>query len=119
MDTIEQIVEVAVKGIQEKKGKQIKIIDLSGIDGGICQYFVICQGNSPQQVDAIAESVEDMLRIELHEKPVHVVGKENSLWVAMDYVDVMVHIFVPDAREYYNLDNLWDDAPTREIEDID
>lgn len=119
MNTIENIVDVAVKGIQEKKGRGIKIIDLSGIDGAICQYFVLCQGNSPQQVDAIAESVEDMLRIELKEKPVHVVGKDNSMWVGMDYVDVMVHIFVPEAREFYNLDNLWADAPCKEIEDLD
>lgn len=119
MNTIEQIVDVAVEGIQEKKGKGIKIINLEGIDGAICQYLVICQGNSPQQVDAIAESVEDMLRIKLHEKPVHVVGKENSMWVGMDYVDVMVHIFLPEAREFYNLDNMWDDAPSREIEDLD
>ncbi|MCQ2221537.1 MAG: ribosome silencing factor [Prevotella sp.] len=119
MNTAKELVETAVKGIQEKKGKKIKIVDLTGIDGGICQYFVICEGNSPSQVDAIAESVEDMLRIELKEKPVHTVGKENSLWVAMDYVDIMVHIFMPEAHEFYNLENLWQDAPIEEIEDLD
>lgn len=119
MNTAKQLVEIAVKGIQEKKGKGIKIVDLSGIDGSICQYFVICEGNSPTQVDAIAESVEDMLRIELQEKPVHTVGKENSIWVAMDYVDIMVHIFLPEAHEFYNLENLWQDAPIEDIEDLD
>lgn len=119
MNTAKQLVETAVKGIQEKKGKKIRIVDLSGIDGSICQYFVICEGNSPSQVDAIAESIEDTLRIDLHEKPVHIVGKENSMWVALDYVDIMVHIFLPEAHDFYNLENLWQDAPIEEIEDLD
>lgn len=117
--TAKDIVNVAVKGIQEKKGKSIKIVDLSGMDGSICHYFVICEGNSPTQVDAIAESVEDMVRIELHDKPVRIAGRENSIWIAMDYVDVMVHVFLPEAREFYNLDNLWQDAPSEEIADLD
>lgn len=119
MNTGKELVNVAIKGIQEKKGKGIKVIDLREMDGAICQYFVVCEGNSPQQVDAIADSVEEMVRIEQHDKPVHVVGTENAQWIAMDYVDVMVHMFVPEARDFYNLETLWQDAPIEDIADLD
>ena len=118
-NSAKELVKAAIKGIQEKKGKGIKVVDLGTIDGSITQYFVICEGTSPQHADAIAESVEDTLRIELHEKPVHMVGKENNMWIAMDYVDIMVHVFIPEARDFYNLENLWQDAPIEEIEDLD
>ena len=113
----ETLVQTIIKGIQEKKGSNIVVADLSGIDGTICNNFIVCQGNSPTQVDAITESVKDLCRERLHEKPTHVVGQENALWVAMDYGDVLVHIFVPDVREYYDLEHLWDDAELTVIED--
>ena len=91
--------------------------DLSGIDGTICQYFVICQGNSPAQVEAIAESVGDMCRKDLKEKPMHVVGLEQAQWVAMDYGDTLVHIFLPEERDFYDVEHLWADADLREIPD--
>lgn len=119
VDSIKELVDVAVKGIQEKKGKGIRIVDLRNIDGAICQYFIVCEGQNPQQVSAIADSVEDMVRIELQDKPTHVVGTENALWIAMDYVDVMVHVFMPEARDFYNLENLWEDAPAEDIPDLD
>ena len=117
MEQTETLVKTIVKGIQEKKGSNIVIADLSGIDGTICHYFVICQGNSPSQVEAITESVGDFARKELDERPAHVVGLENAQWVAMDYVDILVHIFVPDMREFYDLENLWQDAPMQTIPD--
>lgn len=116
---IQKLVDVAIKGIQEKKGKGISVVDLSDMEETICQSFIVCEGGSPSQVDAICDSVEEMMRKELHEKPVRIVGKENSLWVCMDYVDVIVHIFVPDAREFYDLDGLWNDAPATQIPDLD
>ena len=119
MDSIKELVDVAGKGIQEKKGKGIRIVDLRNIDGAICQYFIVCEGQNPQQVSAIADSVEDMVRVELKDKPTHVVGTENALWIAMDYVDVMVHVFMPEARDFYNLENLWEDAPAEDIPDLD
>ena len=119
MDPTKKLVRYIIKGIQEKKGSGIVVADLSKIDGTICRYFVICQGNSPMQVEAIAESVSDTVREKLNEKPLRTVGQENALWVAMDYVDVMVHVFVPDMREYYNLENLWQDAKLTKVEDID
>ena len=116
---VEQLLDTIVKGIQEKKGQGITIIDLRGIDGAIAQYFVICQGNTPTQVEAITDSIADMAREELREKPAHVVGLELAHWVAMDYTDVMVHIFVPDMRSYYNIENLWQDAKLTEIPNLD
>ena len=110
MEQTKLVVESITKGIQEKKGADIVVADLAEIDGTICRYFVICQGGSPSQVEAIAESVSDFARNELGEKPVRVVGLENAQWVAMDYTDVLVHIFLPDVREYYDLEHLWHDA---------
>jgi len=95
------------------------VADLNGIDGTICRYFVVCQGNSPAQVEAIAESVGDMARMELKEKPAHVVGLEHAQWVAMDYGDVLVHIFLPEMRQYYDLEHLWEDARLSRIADLD
>ena len=102
-----------------KELSNIVVADLTKIEGTICQYFMICTGNSPTQVEAIAESVGDMVREKLGEKPAHVVGLENAQWVAMDYTDVLVHIFLPDVREYYDLEHLWEDAPIEQIPDLD
>ena len=89
MNTIKQLVETIKEGIQEKKGQDIVIADLSEIDGSIAKYFIICQGGSPTQVEAIAESVGDICRKNMGEKPVNVAGLGNDQWVAMDFVDVM------------------------------
>ena len=119
MEQNRQLVDTIIKGIQEKKGKGITVIDLQGIDGAIAAYFVICEGNSPAQVEAIAESVSDTVRTELHEKPVNAVGLGTDQWVAIDYVDAMVHIFLPEVRQFYDLENLWQDAQTTRLPDVD
>jgi len=116
---MQELVNVITEAIQEKKGRDIVIADLRKIEGTICQYFIICTGNSPTQVEAIAESIGDMARERLKEKPTHVVGLENAQWVAMDYTDVLVHIFLPDVREYYDLEHLWEDAKIVQIENLD
>ena len=116
---MKELVKTITEAIQEKKGSNIVIADLKKIEGTICQYFIICTGNSPTQVEAIAESVGDMVRERLKEKPAHVVGLENAMWVAMDYTDVLVHIFLPDVRDYYDLEHLWDDAKLTHIPDVD
>jgi len=113
------LVKSITKGIQEKKGQHIVIADLRHIDGAIANYFVICQGNSPTQVEAIAESVGEICRKEAGEKPVNVNGLGNNQWVAIDYVDVLVHIFMPETREFYDLENLWEDAKLTELPDVD
>ena len=119
METKNKLVEAIVKGIQEKKGQDITIADLRELDGSIANYFVICQGNSPSQVEAIAESVGDFCRKNLGEKPANVAGLGNDQWVAIDFVDVLVHIFQPEVRQFYDLEHLWEDANLTEIPDLD
>ncbi len=117
--TTEQLVETIKEGIQEKKGSGIVIADLQGIDGAIAKYFIICQGGSPTQVEAIAESVGDTCRKSLGEKPVYVAGLGTDQWVAMDFVDVLVHIFLPETRAFYDLEHLWEDAQLTQVPDLD
>ena len=119
MEQTKQLVKTITEGIQEKKGSDIVVADLTKIEGTICKYFIICQGSSPTQVEAIAESVGDFARERLKEKPTHVVGLENAQWVAMDYTDVLVHIFLPDVRAYYDLEHLWEDAKLTHIPNLD
>ena len=114
-----ELVKTITEAIQEKKGSGIVVADLTKIDGSISSYFVICEGGSPTQVEAICESVGDLCRERLKEKPTHVVGLENAQGVAMDYGDALVHIFLPDVRAYYDLEHLWEDAELTRIEDLD
>lgn len=107
------------EGIQDKKGKNIVIADFTEINDAICSYFVICNGNSPSQVMAITESVKDCVRENLGIKPFALDGTKNAQWVAIDYNDVIVHIFLPEQREFYDLEHLWADAKLSEIPDID
>lgn len=119
MNETNTLVKKITEGIQEKKGKKIIIADLTGIEDTICKYFVICQGNSPAQVLAITDSVKEYVRKETGDKVSVVEGTRNAQWVAMDYSDVMVHVFLPEMREFYNLEHLWADAKLTSIPDID
>jgi ribosome-associated protein len=110
------LAEIVVKGMQETKGHEIKLLDLSNISGAVCEYFVICHGDSNTQVEAIAKSIERETGKELQEKPWHVEGKENAEWVLLDFVDVVAHVFYKEAREFYNIEGLWGDAPVEVIE---
>lgn len=118
MAETQQLVNSIIDGIQEKKGQGIVTVDLQNITTAPCAYFVICTGNSPQQVSAITDSVEEFARKQTREKPAAIAGRNNAEWVAMDYGTVMVHVFVPQAREFYDLEHLWDDAQLTEIADI-
>ncbi|MDL2323164.1 ribosome silencing factor [Bacteroidales bacterium OttesenSCG-928-A17] len=115
---VKLLVDTIVKALQEKKGKKIITMNLTKLEGSICQYFIVCQGNTPTQVSALSDSVWDMVSEELHEKPLGAVGMQEAQWVALDYGTVMLHIFIPDIREYYNLEQLWADAEVTEIPDI-
>lgn len=119
MDETQQLVKAITEGIQEKKGKQIVIADLTEIEDTICRYFVICQGNSPSHVAAITESVAELTRNRMHAKPTAVDGLRNAEWVAMDYSDVIAHIFLPEAHDFYDLEHLWEDANLTTIPDVD
>lgn len=119
MNETQILIEKIKEGIQEKKGKNIIIADLTNIGDTICKYFVICQGNSPSQVSAIVDSVKEFTRKGAGSKPSAVDGLRNAEWVAMDYSDVLVHIFQPEIRKFYNLEHLWADAKLTTIPDID
>ncbi|WP_291117432.1 ribosome silencing factor [Flavobacterium sp. UBA6135] len=99
-----------IKGIEEVKGNDIDILDLREIENTVCDYFVICNGNSNTQVNAIVNSVQKTVSKELKDKPWHVEGNDNGEWVLMDYVDVVVHVFQKHVREFYNIEGLWGDA---------
>ncbi|MCQ2096037.1 MAG: ribosome silencing factor [Bacteroidaceae bacterium] len=104
-----------IKGIEDKKGRRIRVIDLRKIEDTICSFLVICEGGSPNQVRAIADSVEEVARKEASIKPVNVNGLSNGIWVAMDYSDIIVHIFLPEDRAFYDLDHLWEDGKVYDI----
>jgi ribosome-associated protein len=99
-----------IKGIEEVKGNDIDILDLREIDNTVCDYFIICNGNSNTQVNAIVHSIQKIVSKELKDKPWHVEGTENGEWVLMDYVNIVVHVFQKHIREYYNIESLWGDA---------
>ncbi|MBO5787455.1 MAG: ribosome silencing factor [Bacteroidaceae bacterium] len=114
-----EVINRIVEGIQEKKGKGIVVVDMLGLGNSVCDYFVICQGNSPNQVSAITDSIADMVREQCGKKPYAIDGLRNSQWVAMDYGDILVHVFLPDVRSFYDIEHLWADAKITEIPDID
>jgi ribosome-associated protein len=99
-----------IKGIEDVKGNDIEILDLREIDTAVCDYFVICNGSSNTQVNAIVNSVQKVVSKEIKDKPWHVEGTDNAEWVLMDYVSIVVHVFQKEIREYYNIEGLWGDA---------
>ena len=115
----EELIKYIIDAIQEKKGKSIVVANLTGLGSSLCDYFVICQGNSPTQVSAITDSIWDELTEKCGYKPFAVDGQRNAQWVAMDYGEVLVHIFLPDVRTFYDIEHLWADATITEIPDLD
>ncbi|MFR9652035.1 MAG: ribosome silencing factor [Rikenellaceae bacterium] len=108
---MEKMVATVVEAIQDKKGADIVSIDMNGVDGAITSHFIICNANSTTQVEAISHGVEEMMEQKLGEKLYRVEGRQLGLWVAMDYVDVVVHIFQTEMRDFYKLEELWADQP--------
>jgi ribosome-associated protein len=106
----EILAKIIAEGMADKKAKDIQLLDLRGIRNGISDYFVVCHGTSRPQVEAIAEGVRDAAGKKLGMKPWHAEGFENAEWILLDYVDVVVHIFKQESREFYQLEKLWADA---------
>lgn len=113
---MEKLIETIVGAIEDKKGKDIVSLDLSGFDGAICSHFVVCNADSTTQVGAIAAGIEERVLERLGEKVWRIEGQQNGVWIAMDYVDVVVHIFQTDLRSFYRLEELWADAPIKHYE---
>lgn len=105
-----------IKGIEEVKGNDIDVLDLRDIENTVCDYFVICNGSSNTQVNAIVNSIQKSVSKSLKDKPWHIEGSDNAEWVLMDYVNVVVHVFQKHIREFYDIEGLWGDAKTTSIE---
>ncbi|WP_282136841.1 ribosome silencing factor [Seonamhaeicola maritimus] len=112
----DQLISVIISGIEDVKGQEINILDLREIENTVCDYFIICEGTSNTQVNAIVNSVHKKVSKELRDKPWHVEGEDNAEWVLIDYVNVVVHVFQKHVREYYDIESLWGDAKTTVIE---
>jgi len=104
------ISELAIRGIQEKKGNDIVRLDLRNIHSSVADYFVVCHAASPTQVKAIAQGVEEEIYKALKLDPWRKEGMQNADWIILDYIDVVVHIFRTDKREFYGIEDLWGDA---------
>jgi len=113
------LIDIIIEGIQEKKGRDIVVADLRNIPTASTDAFVICTAGSPAQADSIVDSIENMARTRTGEHPAAIAGRTNAQWIAMDFGNVMAHIFLPDTREYYDLEHLWDDAAITQIADLD
>jgi ribosome-associated protein len=111
----DQLIATILEGIEDVKGQHINILDLRDIENTVCDYFIVCEGTSNTQVNAIVNSVQKKVSKTLRDKPWHIEGSENAEWVLMDYVNVVVHVFQKHIREYYDIESLWGDAKMTEI----
>jgi len=112
----DQLLTEIIAGIEKVKGLNISILDLRDIENTVCDYFVICDGSSNTQVNAISSSVQKTVSKAIKDKPWHVEGEANAEWVLLDYIDIVVHIFQKQIREFYNIESLWGDAKITSVE---
>ncbi len=110
------LIDEIIFGIEDVKGVDINIMDLRNITNTVCEFFILCTGTSNTHVSAITNSVRKNVSKKLKEKPFSLEGLENQEWVLIDYIDVVVHIFQGDTREYYDIENLWGDAKITNVE---
>ena len=111
--------QAIVDAIQDRKGRGITLIDLSDLEVSAAPELVICEGNTPVQVAAIADSVREQVQERTGQRPYNYDGYRNSTWIVIDYGSVMVHIFVPEARNFYDIEQLWCDGVITKVEDLD
>ncbi|MBP3299780.1 MAG: ribosome silencing factor [Muribaculaceae bacterium] len=115
----EPIVHDTIEAIQDRKGRDITLIDLRQLDTRDTQMLIICTGNTPTQVAAIADNIREHVQQTAGQKPYNYDGYRNSTWIVIDYGFLMVHVFVPDARNFYSIEQLWSDGVITEVENID
>ncbi len=108
-----------IDAIRDRKGRNITLVDLDGVDGASAGAFIIAEGSSPTQVSAIADRLRDRLLDDARLKPYNSDGRQGSEWIVLDYGDVWIHIFLPEARTRYNLEELWSDAKITNYPDLD
>ena len=112
----DELIALILHGIEEVKGLDINLLDLREIENTVCDYFIICNGTSNTHVNAIVNSVQKSVSKATQDKPWHVEGRENGEWVLLDYVNVVVHVFQKQAREFYDIEGLWGDAKMTVVE---
>lgn len=110
------LLDSVVDGMQERKAKNITILDLMKIENRVADYFVICDADSNTHVNAIADSIEETVAKQTGEKPYHTEGHQNGEWIIIDYINIVAHVFMRETREYYNIEGLWGDAEIRTID---
>jgi ribosome-associated protein len=109
-----KIYKSIIRAIQDKKGEHIVSLDLRKIPEAVADFFIICEANNQPQIRAITDYVEDQVKKNCGENPYHYEGKQNMQWVLIDYVNVVVHIMMPEQRRFYKLEEMWSDAPLEE-----
>ena len=110
------LADLVVRGMQDKKASDIVVLNLKELKNAVADYFIICSANSDTQLDAVARSVEEEIEKVTGESPWQTEGRTNREWVLLDYVDVVVHVFLRDRRKFYALEELWGDANISYIE---
>lgn len=114
-----KIIEAITSSIQDKKGFDITILDLSKVDGAPTGRFIICSGKSTTQVSSIADNIREEVQKRTGEKPINYDGYRNCQWIVIDYGDTMAHVFLPEIRDFYKLEELWSDATRTEIPNLE
>ncbi|MGF1557933.1 MAG: ribosome silencing factor [Flavobacteriaceae bacterium] len=112
----DELISLIIQGIEDVKGQDILLLDLRAIENTVCDYFIICNGTSNTQVNAIVGSIQKTVSKAIKDKPWHIEGQDNAEWVLIDYVNVVVHVFQKHIREYYDIEGLWGDAKFTEVE---
>lgn len=115
--TAKQLADAVVTALQDKKGLKIVTMDLQKVRGAISDYFVICSGTSDKHVQALSDYVWDQVRIQLQDKPINIEGRPKGEWILMDYVNVVVHVFLEEKRRFFDIEGLWGDAPVERVEE--
>jgi ribosome-associated protein len=111
-----KIFKSIIKAIQEKKGESIISLDLRKIPEAVADFFIICEAASTTQVKAIADEVEVEVKRNCDELPYKHEGRQNFQWVLIDFVNVVVHVMLPENRRFYKLEDMWSDAPLEKHE---
>ena len=112
-----KLIKTIIAAIQEKKGENIISLDLRKINEAVADFFIICEASNQPQVRAIAENVESLVREKCEESPYHHEGYQKLQWVLIDYVNVVVHVMLPENRKFYKLEEMWSDAAAEEHDD--
>jgi ribosome-associated protein len=114
----EQLNQLIVEGIQDKKGKNIVQLDLRNLGDAPTDFFIICEGDSNTHVKAISDSIYKKVKESLETMPTHMEGSTNAKWILMDYFNTVVHVFYPETREFYEIEQLWSDAKMTEFGEV-